>query len=123
MNEKTKVFYHNVGDDVIHASFMIHEKNLAIACWAIPVLLKYCLREFQELLKLDNWIQNIELRKNMKDLTSCLLCISAECYTGWNVRRKLLMNESNPNIIQKEMLLIKLALSKNPKSSATWAFR
>ena len=124
-------FYHLAGVGEEQSVFMIHEKNLAISFKVVPELLKTVLRLFQKTAKLP-WQEDSALYRQISDYTQCLLSLSAECYTAWNVRRHMAMDnsetmskslESQRTYLQNELKFINLVLSKNPKSSESWSYR
>lgn len=108
---------------------MVHQKMLAIAIWGLPQLMKNVLFEFKKLSS-QNWKEDKNLYERIAAITSCLVCVSAECYSAWNIRRQLLQDKIKQTkeiekckIIKSELHLVNLALSKNPKSTESWSFR
>lgn len=92
--------------------------------------IKYTVQQLHELSE-QNWETDENIFSRLSNITSCLVCLSAECYSAWNIRRKQIQikmipcqnNEQKRLLIESELHLLNLALSKNPKSTESWSYR
>jgi protein prenyltransferase alpha subunit repeat containing protein 1 len=63
-----------------------------------------------------------------KQITRTILLVSADNYTAWNIRKKIITldldNGTNPNtMLDDEVTFMNLVNSKHPKSGESWEHR
>ncbi|CEO96783.1 hypothetical protein PBRA_005387 [Plasmodiophora brassicae] len=102
-------FYHN------------HHK-LGIAFYAIPILMRYVSRLFNDMRRrlLDEPGAPVDAIL-MHQVTRALLLVNADHYTAWAQRRRLITR----SVVDEadELRLVNLIFSKHPKSGEAWAHR
>jgi hypothetical protein len=146
--------------------FILKSHKLGIAYWCIPRIVQYCLKHFVSLKTAALRAINDALSSSspaastvysltsrylhllptslLRDLLSCtrnLLCVNADHYTAWNVRKHILQfvlasptstgaaltptTNASPlsYTIDEEIIFLNLLYSKHPKSGESWAHR
>lgn len=118
------------------APFLLHSHKLAIAFWCIPHIVKYNMKLFQKLRATAAAVQwqlqqlSADVLQQMLYSTRILLCINADHYTAWNVRKRIIQycvncesTTATPTVsiqslwsVQQEISFLNLIYSKHPKS-------
>ncbi|XP_016428843.1 protein prenyltransferase alpha subunit repeat-containing protein 1 isoform X1 [Sinocyclocheilus rhinocerous] len=93
------------------------ENKLGVESWCVKFLLPCVHNKLLLYRQRKQWLD----REALVDITCTLLLLNPDFTTAWNVRKELLQcGVLNP---EKDLYLVKLALSKHPKSPETWIHR